>query len=146
VTRYESNATASKFAGKFFGRFVARRIHAEDETPGIIIMDMSADPVGFKPMSMEGVRLHNQALVRVVWADRVTGKPPPPTAGRMALIQMSQRLHVQLAAAETPTRRRRVGALTNFLMYNVEAELDWKQDLLETLLMRSVAPTLSQRA
>jgi hypothetical protein len=81
---------------------------------------------------LEGIGVHEDAFVRVVTAQSLTGQ----SDGRvLSVVQSNRRIRLSFDVDKAPASRRNAGVLTDFVLDQITQERQFKLDTVETLLL-----------
>ncbi|KAJ0407498.1 hypothetical protein ATCC90586_008973 [Pythium insidiosum] len=134
---YSTQATRPGMTGTFAGRLIARR-HVVAPTAQLFAWVKQSEPLAFAPTPLDGVLLDEEALLRVQPAAEPSGHDS------VTLVQSWRRLRVHFNGDDVVGGRRKVGALSEYLLSQVETELNWKQRVIENLLLEEAMASASQ--
>ncbi|KAJ0402106.1 hypothetical protein P43SY_006803 [Pythium insidiosum] len=134
---YSTQATRPGMTGTFAGRLIARR-HVLTPTAQLLAWVKQSEPLAFEPTPLDGVLLDEEALLRVQPAAKPSGHDS------VTLVQSWRRLRVHFNGDDVVGGRRKVGALSEYLLSQVETELNWKERVVENLLLEEAMASASQ--
>ncbi|GLE03638.1 hypothetical protein PINS_up012540 [Pythium insidiosum] len=139
---YSTEAKKPGMVGTFAGRMIARR-HTLSPTGELFAWVKHSEPLAFEPTPLDGVLLDEEALLRV---QPVASSAVTCDSDAVALVQSWRRLRLHFEGADLLDGRRKIGALTEYLLGEVEQELNWKQRVIENLLLEEAMTSGVSRA
>ncbi|TMW59836.1 hypothetical protein Poli38472_004905 [Pythium oligandrum] len=133
IFRSDASMIDKCMAGEVQGTMVAKKYAHNDVTQGVIITSIAAEMDKTKPKSLDDMNFGEDCWIRVMDITQPSELATQP----LTQIQFNRRFRLHVVTDRSATQRRRAGALTEFVLAQIEEEVTWRQETIENLLLSS---------